>query len=308
MLKELMDRINPEAFIDKVWGFMLDKGLIILAQIIAWLILLKVAKFIVSRANVVILNHMKKKRNVRDIAELEKRANTLNGIIFSITKIVIISYFALIILKSVNINIAPLLAGAGILGIALGFGAQELIRDFISGFFILLENQVRTGDVAIINGTSGLVETIGLRTMTLRDLSGVLHVFQNGKINSLSNMTKDWSGIVFKIGVAYKENVDTVIELMKSVADELMHDEDFKDIIINDFEVFGLDDFSDSAVVIKARFKTIPIKQWMVGREYKKRLKAIFDKNNIEIPFPHRTIYWGKDQNINLGGNDGRED
>jgi moderate conductance mechanosensitive channel len=308
LLKELMDRINPEAFIDKVWGFMLDKGLIILAQIIACLILLKVAKFIVSRANVVILNHMKKKRNVRDIAELEKRANTLNGIIFSITKIVIISYFALIILKSVNINIAPLLAGAGILGIALGFGAQELIRDFISGFFILLENQVRTGDVAIINGTSGLVETIGLRTMTLRDLSGVLHVFQNGKINSLSNMTKDWSGIVFKIGVAYKENVDTVIELMKSVADELMHDEDFKDIIINDFEVFGLDDFSDSAVVIKARFKTIPIKQWMVGREYKKRLKAIFDKNNIEIPFPHRTIYWGKDQNINLGGNDGRED
>lgn len=227
--------------------------------------------------------------------EMEKRLNTLMGIVKKGVAIVIWTVFIMIFLKKINIDIAPILAGAGIIGLAVGFGAQELVRDLITGFFILLENQIRTGDVAIINGTGGLVEKIELRTITLRDLSGVVHIFQNGKINSVSNMTKDWSAMVFDIGVAYKEDLNKVMKLMKQVADGMMDDEDFKDNIIEPMEIFGLDSFGDSALVVKGRIKTKPIQQWTIGREYRKRLKEVFDEHNIEIPFPHQTIYWGEE-------------
>ena len=161
-------------------------------------------------------------------------------------------------------------------------------------FFILMENQVRTGDVAIINGTGGLVERIEVRTITLRDLSGVVHIFQNGKINTLSNMTKEWSAIVFDIGVAYKEDTDKVVEVIKEVAAELQEDPEFKSKILEPIEVMGVDQFADSSVVIKARIKTKPITQWAVGREYRRRLKKAFDSKNIEIPFPHTTVFWGE--------------
>jgi small conductance mechanosensitive channel len=200
----------------------------------------------------------------------------------------------MILLKKFGVDIGPILAGAGIIGLAVGFGAQELVRDFISGFFILLENQIRVGDVAIINGTGGLVEKIELRTTTLRDFSGTTHIFQNGKINTISNMTKEWSAVVFDIGVAYKEDTDQVTEIMKQVGNELANDPDFKDLIINPLEIFGVDKFADSAVIIKARLKTKPLQQWGVGREYRRRLKKAFDKNDIEIPFPHTTVYWGE--------------
>lgn len=156
-----------------------------------------------------------------------------------------------------------------------------------------MENQVRTGDVAVINGTGGVVEQVGLRTLVLRDVSGVVHVFQNGKINSLSNMTKEWSAIVFDIGVAYKEDTDRVVAIMERVAADLRADEILGPDITENLEVFGVDAFGDSAVVIKARLKTKPIRQWAVGREYRRRLKYAFDREGIEIPFPHRTLYWG---------------
>ena len=184
------------------------------------------------------------------------------------------------------------------------FGAQELVRDFISGFFMLIENQVRKGDVAIVNGTGGLVEQVGLRTITLRDLSGVVHVFQNGKISSLSNMTKEWSAMVFDIGVAYKEDTDKVSEVMKQVSAEMMADEKYAQYILEPIEIFGVDEFGDSAVMIKGRLKTKPIQQWLIGREYRRRLKKAFDAQGIEIPFPHQTIYWGeqiKPLRINTG-------
>lgn len=203
----------------------------------------------------------------------------------------------MIFLRELGLDITPLLAGAGIIGLAVGFGAQELVRDVISGFFMLLENQLRVGDIVRINDTRGVVEGIELRTITLRDISGIVHIFQNGKINSLSNMTKGWSGAVFDIGVAYKEDADHVISVMKEVADELAGSDDFNNLILEPLEVFGLDDFGNSAIVIKARFKTVPGKQWQVGREYRKRLKAAFDNVGIEIPFPHRTIYWGENSN-----------
>ncbi|MFB6320404.1 mechanosensitive ion channel family protein [Saccharicrinis sp. FJH54] len=227
--------------------------------------------------------------------EAEKRLTTLMEILKKAAAIVIWAVFIMIFLKKINIDIGPILAGAGIIGLAVGFGAQELVRDFLSGFFILLENQIRTGDVAILNGTGGLVEKIELRTITLRDLSGVVHVFQNGKINSLSNMTKEWSAMVFDIGVAYKEDLNQVMKIMKEVSEDLKSDKEFEDKILEPMEIFGLDSFGDSALVVKGRIKTKPIQQWTVGREYRKRLKEAFDKHNIEIPFPHHTIYWGEE-------------
>lgn len=228
-------------------------------------------------------------------AKLEKgkRADTLVGIVRGTLNIAITTIFILIFLRELGIDIAPLLAGAGIIGLAVGFGAQELVRDVISGFFMLLENQLRVGDIVKINDTGGVVIGIELRTITLRDLAGVVHIFQNGKINSLSNMTKEWSAVVLDIGVAYKEDTDHVISIMNEVAKELSSDDEFNDYIIEPMEVFGLDNFGDSAIVIKARIKTVPGKQFLTGREYRKRLKVAFDKAGVEIPFPHRTIYWG---------------
>ncbi len=265
---------------------------LIIGLIIGLFILLRVVKYTVKRLKKTLLSHAEKNEKV-DTQEAEKRINTLMGIVWGIAKIILIVTFLMIILQKFGVNIAPILASAGVLGLAIGFGAQELVRDIISGFFILLENQIRTGDVGIINGTGGLVEKIELRTITLRDFAGVVHIFQNGKINTLSNMTKEWSAMVFNIGVAYKENVEQVIEIMKQTGDELSNDPEFKNQIIEPIEIFGLDEFADSALIIKARFKTKPITQWTVGREYRKRLKVAFDKNNIEIPFPHSTIYWG---------------
>ena len=230
-----------------------------------------------------------------DISSLEsqKRVDTLLGILKGTGRIIIWVVFLMLLLRKFGIDIGPILAGAGILGLAVGFGAQELVRDVISGFFLLLEDQVRAGDVAIINGTGGLVEKIELRTITLRDLSGVVHVFQNGKINTLSNMTKEWSAMVFDIGVAYKENTDQVMQIMKKVGDEMQADPEFGEKILEPIEVLGLEQFADSAIVIRARMKTRPIAQWSIGREYRNRLKKAFDAENIEIPFPHTTLYWG---------------
>ncbi|MEO6760531.1 MAG: mechanosensitive ion channel family protein [Saprospiraceae bacterium] len=228
------------------------------------------------------------------LAEKEKRVNTLVNILRQSGQIVIWVVFLLIMLRQVSIDIAPILASAGIVGLAIGFGAQEFVRDFLSGFFILIENQVREGDIAVINGTSGEVEKIALRTITLRDFSGTVHVFQTGKINTLANKTKEWSAAVFEIGVAYKEDVDRVKAVMQEVGDTMLSDPEFKDLILAPLEVLGLDRFDDSAVVIKARLKTQPGQQGPLGRAYNERLKKRFDAENIEIPFPQRTVYWAE--------------
>lgn len=227
--------------------------------------------------------------------EAEKRLRTLMGILKKGSFVLIWLVFIMIFLKKFNIDIAPIIAGAGIVGLAVGFGAQELVRDFISGFFILLENQIRMGDVVILNGTSGVVEEIQLRTVTLRDQSGTVHVFQNGKINTVANMTKGWSAMVFDIGVAYKEDPTVVMKVMKEVSEEMRGDKDFTLKILEPMEIFGLDNFGDSALIIKGRIKTRPGDQWTIGREYRKRLKEAFDKNHIGIPFPTRTITWAEE-------------
>ena len=296
--------LNEQILLGKYWfnfyndvkNWLLNEGPSLLLIILLLTVSLNLLSLSINRIKRILISRATKSEKF-DTLEAGKRINTLMGILKGVGKIVLWIVFLMILLKKLGIDIAPILAGAGILGLAVGFGSQELVRDFISGFFILLENQIRTGDVVIINGTSGTVEKIELRTVTLRDASAVVHVFQNGKINSLSNMTKEWSAIVFEIGVAYKEKLNHVIEIMQGVGVTMIEEPDLKEKIKEPLEVFGLDRFDDSAIIIRARLKTTPGDQWSLGREYRKRLKEAFDANNIEIPFPHTTLYWGEKMN-----------
>ncbi len=228
--------------------------------------------------------------------EARKRAETLVRLLRQGVVIVVWAVGLLMALREIGLEIGPILASVGVAGLAVGFGAQNLVRDVISGFFLILENQVRVGDVAIVNGTGGLVERVSFRTIVLRDLHGTVHVFPNGSVNTLANMTQEWSAFVFDIGVAYKEDVDRVIEILRRVGNEMRADATYGPSIIEDIEIFGVEEFADSAVVIKGRIKTVPIKQWEVGREYRRRIKQAFDREGVEIPFPHRTLYFGEQQ------------
>ena len=291
-MTQFFEKFNWEALFNQIihW-FIVTLPAIILVLFLGFLGLRFWHGF-VKRLKVILLKRAARSESPTSI-EAEKRVETLLGIVTLAGKIAIWVVMILIILRKVNIEIGPIIASLGIAGLAIGFGAQELVRDVVTGFFILLENHVRTGDVAIINGQGGLVEDISLRTISLRDQAGTIHVFQNGKISTLANMTKGWSAMVFDIRVAYKENTDRVVGVMKEVADKLKDDPNYSDKIIEPIEIFGVDSFGDSAVVIRARIKTLPIQQWVVGREYRRRLKMAFDEYGIEIPFPHRTIYWG---------------
>ncbi len=197
----------------------------------------------------------------------EKRVRTLVGLLRTIASVAIWATVTVVCLTEVGVDIGPILAGAGILGLAIGFGAQNLVKDIISGFFIILENQIRVGDVGVINGTGGLVESITYRTIIIRDLSGVVHVFPNGSINTLSNMTKGWSAYVIDVGIAYEQDIDEAVAAMKEVHEGMSRDQDFSHDIISPIEVFGVDEYGDSQITIKARLKTRPIRQWAVGRD-----------------------------------------
>jgi small-conductance mechanosensitive channel len=228
-------------------------------------------------------------------SEREKRAETLVNIIRNTIKIFIYIVASFMILREVGVDIAPLLAGVGIAGLAIGFGAQTLVRDFITGFFILMENQYRVGDVVKIGDHAGLVERIKLRTTVLRDLEGIVHIIPNGEVQSVRNMTYEWSRVVLDIGVAYKEDVDKVIGVLKEVGKKMRQEEPYNQFMLEDPQILGLDNFGDSAVTIKMMAKTCPLKQWDVGRELRRRIKYAFDKEGIEIPFPHRTLFFRKE-------------
>jgi small-conductance mechanosensitive channel len=226
--------------------------------------------------------------------ERAKRTETLARIVETTLRVVILIAALLMVLKQIGIEIGPLLAGAGIVGLAVGFGAQSLVKDVIGGFFILLENLMNIGDIVEVAGVAGVVETINLRVTVLRDLEGRVHVVPNGEIGVVTNMTRGYSQALVEIGVAYKEDVDEVIKVLNQIAEEMRSDEVFKEFILDPLEVFGLDSFGDSSVNIKVRFKTMPAKQWAVAREFRRRVKKVFDEKGIEIPFPHRTLYIGE--------------
>jgi small-conductance mechanosensitive channel len=245
------------------------------------------------RANIV--DMMKRHRPGDSILQLEKRAATIGAIIRKTIGIVVWAVAIVMILRELNFDIAPILAGAGVIGLAVGFGAQNLVRDVISGLFMLVENQISVNDVAIINGTGGLVEEVNLRTTVLRGLDGTVHIFPNGAITSLSNMTHEFSYYVFDVAVAYKEDTDRVVDVLNQISAEMRESEEYGPLILEPLDVLGVDKFGDSAVVIKVRIKTVPSKQWQVGREMNRRIKKRFAAERIEIPFPHRSLHFGEE-------------
>lgn len=273
-----------QPYLLKLGAWSIKTGLPVLLIIIAVLVLLRFLNLIIEK-------YFNKLIDTRKDPEFEKRANTLKFTLRSIINIVIIATGITIILAKLGIEIGPILATAGVLGIAVGFGAQRLIEDIISGFLILLDDQIRVGDVVQIGDKSGLVEKVDLKMVVLRDITGNVHYIRNGKIEMITNMTRDFSYYVFDIGVAYKENIDGVIAVLKQIDEEIRNDETFREDVLEPIEILGLDKFDESAVIIKARIKTKPIKQWAIGREFNLRLKKKFDDLNIEIPFPHRTVF-----------------
>lgn len=221
----------------------------------------------------------------------EDRARTLIGVFQNAGSLAIVVGGTLMICDEVGIAVGPLMGGAAVVGLAVAFGAQNLIRDYFYGFVILLENQYKINDILRIGDTSGQVERITLRMTVLRDLEGRVHFIPNGKIDSVTNMTHGWSRAVFEIGVAYKEDADEVMNVLMELAQGLREDPQTASMILEDPEMLGVDALGDSAVVIKFVIKTRPLKQWAVKRELLRRIKRRFDELGIEIPFPHRTIY-----------------
>ena len=277
--------------IKEIWtiisGWLLSHGLRILLILVLTFAAMKIARLVADRAFAFL-------RKTDLELEMQKRADTLKSLLRYLLHTVILAVSLVMILGEFGVQIGPVIAAAGIVGLAVGFGAQHLVSDVIGGFFILLEDQIRVGDVVQVAGKSGLVERVNLRTVTLRDLAGNVHYIRNGQIDTVTNMTKEYSHYVFNIGVAYREDVDEVMDVIRQVGEEMQNDPEYGKEILEPVEVLGLDEFADSAIIIKARVKTVPIKQWRVGREFNRRLKIQFDKLNIEIPFPHMTLYMGE--------------
>lgn len=224
------------------------------------------------------------------------RERTLLSLLKNAATIMLIVITAMFVLSDIGIDIAPLLASAGVLGLAIGFGAQKMVQDIITGVFIQFENAINVGDVVTVGGTTGTVERLTIRSVSLRDLQGVFHIIPFSSVDMVSNYMRDFSYFLCDMGVAYRENVGEVKQAMLDAFTELREMEPWKDFILEDLQWFGLQSFGDSAIVLRARIKTVPGQQWAVGRAYNEILKRVFDERGIEIPFPHQTLYFGEDK------------
>ena len=228
--------------------------------------------------------------------EIQKQAETLTTVFSGIIRVLIILGAIFMILSKLGVPIGPILGGFGIAGIAVGFGAQHMVRDLIAGVMIIAENQYRTGDIVNIVGVSGMVEDINLRRTVLRDWDGDVHVIPNGEITVATNRTKHWSRINLDVGVAYKENIDDVFNVLNEIGNELSNDPHYGLMILSPPRVLRLNSFDDSQITIKMMGECKPMNQWEITGELRRRIKNRFDKEGIEIPFPHTTIYWGEAQ------------
>lgn len=228
-----------------------------------------------------------------DDAEAVKRAETLGRVFRYIVAIVVGAIAVMLILSELGISVAPILGAAGVVGLAVGFGAQSLVKDFFTGFFILFENQIRKGDVVKVADHGGLVEEVTLRYVRLRDYDGNVHFVPNGIITSVVNMSRGFAQSVIDVGIAYRESIDEAIEVIREVGAKLRSDPAFAARILDDLEIAGVNKWDDSAVVLRCRFKVAPLEQWGVRREFLRRLKNEFDVRGIEIPYPHLTLYAG---------------
>ena len=223
--------------------------------------------------------------------EERKRIETLERVFRYIASVVVTVVAFMLVLSELGISIAPILATAGVAGLAIGFGAQSLVKDYFTGFVMLIENQIRVGDVVEVAGKVGAVEELTLRYVRLRDYEGAVHYVPNGAILTVTNRSRLFAFAVMDIGVAYKEDIERVSQVMKETATAFRSEPDWADKILDDLEIAGVDQWADSAVVIKCRLKTVAQEQWAVRRAFLGRLKNAFDRAGIEIPFPHRTVY-----------------
>jgi small conductance mechanosensitive channel len=258
-------------------------GLILVLTTLAW----HVAGLVVARLLILANGRANRERRAR-------RLDTLVPLLRSTLQVVIVVLAALLVLGELGVNIAPLLAGAGILGLAIGFGAQTLVKDIITGVTMLLEDSASVGDVVEVSGHAGVVENMRIRVMQLRDLAGVVHVVPYGEITTIMNYTKDFAYYLMEVGVAYREDTDEVCGVLTALAEAMRHEPEYRRVILEPLEILGVDKFADSAVIIKARLKTTAGDQWRTGREFNRRLKKRFDELGIEIPFPHTTVYFGE--------------
>ncbi len=231
-----------------------------------------------------------------ETAEDKRRIETLARVFRYISTVVISLVAGMLALSELGISIAPILGAAGVVGLAVGFGAQSLIKDYFNGFFLLLENQIRQGDVVEVCGKTGVVEDLTLRYICLRDYEGSVHYVPNGQITLVTNKSRGYAYAVIDVSIAYRESVDEACIVMKEVATQLRSDENIGPKLLEDIDIAGVQDWGDSAVILRCRFKTVALEQWGVRREFLRRLKDAFDARGIEIPYPHLTIYAGQDK------------
>jgi small-conductance mechanosensitive channel len=224
------------------------------------------------------------------------REVTLLSLLRNAFTILLCVIIAMMVLAQLGVNIGPLIAGAGVLGLAISFGAQSFVQDVITGIFIQFENAMNTGDVVNVAGIGGVVEKLTIRSVSIRALDGTLHIIPFSSVGPVSNSTKHFGYHVAEVGVAYRENVAEVKAAMQDAFDRLMQDPAQAAVILGDFDMQGIIAFADSAVVVRGRIRTMAGKQWGVGRAYNELVKQVFDERGIEIPFPHMTLYWGEDK------------
>ena len=261
------------------WAF--DSGLKILLIVLLSYALVRMTALVVRR-----FEHEMSLGTDLDALERGKRARTLGSVVQNLVTSLVVGIAFLMVLRLLDLDITPVLTGAGIAGLAVGFGAQTLVRDIISGFFLILEDQIRVGDAASINGADGIIEAINLRTVVLRDAEGTVHVYPNGSINNLANRSKDFSYYMVDLSVSYYDDTDRVAAVLRQIGAEMQADPTFGPAILQPLEVLGVDSFGEWSLKLKARIKTVPLKQWFVGRELRRRIARAFVQNGFAIPFP----------------------
>jgi small conductance mechanosensitive channel len=272
-----------------ITAWLITSGIKVLGILIALIVLSQVTKWIAKW-----LERFVPEKDPLQAAEAKKRAQTLGNILRHALLLALAFIALLMILGELGIQLGPLVATAGIGALAIGFGAQSLVKDVISGFFIILENQYRIGDVIEVAGVSGLVESVNLRKTVLRDLEGRVHTIPNGEIKVVSNLSKEWSQAVVDIGVSYREDIDQIIGLLTQIGTELEAEEPYKSAILEPVRILGVERFEEFELVVRMIVKTAPLKQWDVGRELRRRIKNRFEEKGIQIPFPHRVLLWGE--------------
>jgi small conductance mechanosensitive channel len=275
--------INPS---DKWMELLLPASHILIILILSWLLMRVSGKLIRIFKNYVT-------HTARDAGSI-KRAETLSQVFSHVSIVIITLITGMLILGEMGISIAPILAAAGVVGLAVGFGAQSLIKDYFTGFFLLIEDQIRHGEVIEVAGKAGKVEEVTLRHVRLRDFEGSVHFIPNSSITTVTNKSRDYSYSVMDLSVAYRENVDQVYEVIRKVGVEMRATPDLKNLILEDLEISGINELGDSAVIIRCRFKVDPLEQWDIKREFFYRIKYAFDEAGIEIPYPHLTLYAGE--------------